>query len=433
MSSFISQFSEVVNQGKKLVKQLKKKKLTWVDELEAIEKALSVQRSHNKKTSETIHTHDMWKFWLIGVFVILLGYFVFQSLDILYLILAWFILAMACENVVSRFQHRFSRWFSILATYVLLLLFLVSGLVIVVPFVIQQMADIVNVLLTKVNVLQNTIQTNGLAMVIEESFLPTQIKTSFLEIIQSGNRMESVQSSIVENISQIVSIWSNYITNAGSFAVSVVAWFFSAFVQVSIVFIVAIFFTIEKKEVIHFISRVSWDVTYTELKLKKLYSKLWFWLQWQLLLCVIIALMVWLWLTILGRFGIAIPNKFTLALIAWLTEFVPYVWPIIWMFPAVLLWWLTYGWTGILWVVIMYWIIQQTENNILVPMVMSQTLWVSPLLIFLCMVLWWSLFWILGIILAVPFAVIMNILFEDYIHIKKVHEKKEHRLKKHTK
>lgn len=293
-------------------------------------------------------------------------------------------------------------------------MFIFSGLVIVVPFVIQQMADMVTLLLSKINVIQNAIQSNGLAVFIQESFLPGQLKDSLLEIIQSGNRMESVQWSIVENISQIVSIWSNYITNAGSFAVSIVAWFFSAFVQVSIVFIVAIFFTIEKDKVIHFLARMSWRMHYTELKFKKLYRKLWFWLQWQLLLCVIIAILVGIWLTILSWFGIDIPNKFTLALIAGLTEFIPYVGPFMGMLPAVLLWWLWYGWVWVGSVLIVYRILQQTENNVLVPMVMSQTLWVSPLLIFLCMVIWWSLFGILWIILSVPFAVIMNILFEDY-------------------
>jgi hypothetical protein len=40
MSSFIEQFSSVVTQGKKVLKQLKKKKLSSEEELEAIEKAL---------------------------------------------------------------------------------------------------------------------------------------------------------------------------------------------------------------------------------------------------------------------------------------------------------------------------------------------------------------------------------------------------------
>lgn len=184
--------------------------------------------------------------------------------------------------------------------------------------------------------------------------------------------------------------------------------------QVSIVGIVAIFFTIEKEKVVHFLGRMSTRPTHTELKLKKLYIKLGLWLRGQLLLCVVVGILVLFALVILSRFGIDIPNKFTLALIAGLTEFIPYLGPLIGMLPAVLLGGLSYGTVGVFSVLFVYRAVQQSENNILVPMIMSHTLGVSPLVIFLSMILGASLFGFLGIILAVPFAVIINILFEDY-------------------
>ena len=113
-------------------------------------------------------------------------------------------------------------------------------------------------------------------------------------------------------------------------------------------------------------------------------------------------------------FGIDLPNKFTLALIAGLTEFIPYLGPFMGMVPAILLGILWYGWRGGLFVLGLYRLIQQSENNILVPMVMYQTLGISPLLILICMIIGGSILWFIGIILAVPIAVIINILFEDY-------------------
>jgi predicted PurR-regulated permease PerM len=159
-------------------------------------------------------------------------------------------------------------------TYILLLVFVLSGLVIVVPFVVQQMADIANLFLDKINSFQSALQQHGLAAVIAESRLPGQFKESLLQAIQSGNLVESAQESLLENMSQIVSLGSDYISNAGSLAVSIVTSFFSAFVQISIVFVVAVFFSIEKDEVIHFLARMSGRVQHTELKLKKLYTKL---------------------------------------------------------------------------------------------------------------------------------------------------------------
>jgi hypothetical protein len=56
--------------------------------------------------------------------------------------------------------------------------------------------------------------------------------------------------------------------------VTVLTVFFSAIIQIGITFVLAIFFSIEKNNVITFLARVSGQVKYTELKLLKLYRKL---------------------------------------------------------------------------------------------------------------------------------------------------------------
>ncbi|MBP7848323.1 AI-2E family transporter [Patescibacteria group bacterium] len=56
------------------------------------------------------------------------------------------------------------------------------------------------------------------------------------------------------------------------------------------------------------------------------------------------------------------------------------------MVPAILVGIASYGFKGLIVVLILYWIIQQSENNILVPMVMNRTLGISPLIIFISMI-----------------------------------------------
>jgi predicted PurR-regulated permease PerM len=63
----------------------------------------------------------------------------------------------------------------------------------------------------------------------------------------------------------------------------------------------------------------------------------------------------------------------------------------------------------------MYAIVQWTENNILIPSIMSKTLGISPLLILLCAIAGITLFGIVGVLLAVPLAVVVMILGEDMI------------------
>jgi len=121
--------------------------------------------------------------------------------------------------------------------------------------------------------------------------------------------------------------------------------------------------------------------------LMKLYRKLGLWLRGQGLLCLSIFVLVGIGLNVLSWIGFDLPNKMTLAIIAWMVEFIPYLWPFLGMFPALLIALSQYGFYWFLAVLIMYTLIQQSENNILVPMVMSHTLGSSPLLILICMIM----------------------------------------------
>ena len=84
-------------------------------------------------------------------------------------------------------------------------------------------------------------------------------------------------------------------------------------------------------------------------------------------------------------------------------EFIPYVGPILAFLPALAVV-AGMGFGPIMAVLILYIIIQQVENNILVPMVMSKTLDLSPFLILLMMMVMANIFGIVGVLIALPFA-----------------------------
>lgn len=58
---------------------------------------------------------------------------------------------------------------------------------------------------------------------------------------------------------------------------------------------------------------------------------------------------------------------------------------------------------------------QQIENNILVPYIMSRSLDLSPLIVFIVMIAGFLLGGILGIILAVPVAAILQFLITQWL------------------
>lgn len=70
-------------------------------------------------------------------------------------------------------------------------------------------------------------------------------------------------------------------------------------------------------------------------------------------------------------------SRFALALIAGITEFIPYLGPVLALLPALALA-LGMGPETVLAVLVLYLVIQQLENNVLVPWLMSKSLDLSP-------------------------------------------------------
>lgn len=65
-------------------------------------------------------------------------------------------------------------------TYLLLFVLLFSGLVLIVPFLVQQTADLITMTIDRASVLQSSIQDDGVRAMINESILPGRIKDSLV-------------------------------------------------------------------------------------------------------------------------------------------------------------------------------------------------------------------------------------------------------------
>jgi predicted PurR-regulated permease PerM len=368
---------------------------------------------------DTQHTRSLtsrtaWMFWWIGAMVVLLSYALFQLTTLLYLVITWRIVSLAIERLIQFWQRLWvSRWFALWRSYTILIVFMLSGMIIMVPFVVTQLADLVQMWIQALQNFQTLVQQNWLIEVIQQSRLPETVKVWLSSQANDGQRVAVMQTWFTENISQILSFGGEWIKSAWTFAVSLIDGVFNTILQIGLVITVAIFFSLERIGVLTFIASLTKNPKKTYNLLLEMSTKLGLWLEWQLLLCLIIWLLSAVGLWILQMVWISIPNKFSLALIAWLTEFIPYIWPILWSIPALLVATLAFGrkWFIAVWIV--YWAIQFLENNVIVPAVMSQKLWVNPLVIFLCMLSWATLFWFLGILLAVPIAVIVTLLVEQ--------------------
>lgn len=143
-------------------------------------------------------------------------------------------------------------------------------------------------------------------------------------------------------------------------------------------------------------------------------EKLGSWFRGQLFLSLVIGV-----LTYIGLFILGIPYALPLAVVAGVLEVVPVIGPIISAIPSVLIA-LTISPILSLGVAAMYFVIQQLENNLIVPQVMKRAVGLNPLVVILAIAIGSRLLGFAGALLAVPIAVVLQIIVTEVIEGRKI-------------
>lgn len=131
------------------------------------------------------------------------------------------------------------------------------------------------------------------------------------------------------------------------------------------------------------------------------------WLVGQLMLALLIGATA-----ALGFFLMGVPYFYVLAAIAAVGELVPVVGPIVAAVPAVLVG-LSVSPALALAVLVFCFLQQQLENHVLVPRIMSRQVGVSPAVVIVALLIGGSLWGLIGAVLAVPTAAVIQVLFEE--------------------
>ncbi len=138
-------------------------------------------------------------------------------------------------------------------------------------------------------------------------------------------------------------------------------------------------------------------------------SKVGYFIMGQGILCLVIGVMAMVVYLILG-----LPNAFVLALIAGVLEAVPMIGPLLGAIPAAVIA-LSISPAKLIWVVVGTVVIQQLENNFLVPRVMRKAVGVNPFVSLLAIFAFSSLFGIAGALMAIPIAAIIQLLLDRFV------------------
>lgn len=301
----------------------------------------------------------------------------------------------------------------IILIFLLIFLFFFVAAFAIIPIFVKQ----ISLLFTSATHSFTTLETLYKSGGIDALPFPSFIK-SYLATVDFGTLFEFLRSQTASLSGIVISGTSNLLSESKSFISTLSGGIFQGVMIVVFTF----FMSLERRTIKGFLYEIFPDniTTYLRSRENDFLRILSLWIRGQLLLSLTIFALTLLALASLRLFGIRLDGIFTLALIAGMMEFIPYIGPFIALLPAIAIA-ASLGITPVIIVTILYIAIQQTENNIVVPVVMSRALDISPFLIITVITIMASLFGIVGILLAIPLTALLQMVVRDLLRNNKHH------------
>lgn len=241
----------------------------------------------------------------------------------------------------------------------------------------------------------------------------------FPPLLEESTKLAAVTPTLMAQFFNITnidkSVFSSEITSISKNLFSITISLFDNLLTVIFLLVLTFYMLLEKENLENRISSLFINKKERVKRLiVKIEEKLGAWLQGQLILSLLIGFMSYIGLTILN-----IPYALPLALMAGVLEVIPVIGPIISAIPAIFL---ALTVSPILSVVVaaMYLVIQQLENHLIVPQVMKRAVGLNPLIVILAIAIGSRLLGISGALLAVPMAVVIQIIATEIVEGEKV-------------
>lgn len=150
---------------------------------------------------------------------------------------------------------------------------------------------------------------------------------------------------------------------------------------------------------------------------ERIQDKMGLWLRAQLFLMLAVGIMTYIGLTALG-----VKYALVLALLAGLTELIPFIGPIIGAIPAVFVA-LSTSLPKAAVVALLYFVVQWLENNILVPKIMKRAVGLNPVVVIAAILIGFEFGGIAGAIVAVPVAAALAVFLGDVFDLQAFEER----------
>ena len=230
-----------------------------------------------------------------------------------------------------------------------------------------------------------------------------------------GPIYHSVQANLPNFQDNLLNL-SSQIGNITTGIYSTTLGFITGLVALVTIIVLTFYMLIEKNSVEHFLGQMLPGEHKEKIALvyAKISDKMGGWLRGHAALMLIIGLLDGIALSVLG-----VPYALTLAIWGGFSEIIPYIGPWLGMAPAVIIAYTISPIKGLL-VLILFLLIQQLEAQFLTPKIIGKAVGLSPVIIILALLVGAKLMGILGVIIAVPAAAGLSVIFQEWPELKKL-------------
>jgi predicted PurR-regulated permease PerM len=325
--------------------------------------------------------------WLGLIALVVSLYILWQIRQVVLLVFAAIVLATVLNQVVRRLQQsRVKRGIAIAITIIILLAAIVGFFAIVVPRIVEQLQQLINILPQVSQQLRTWFD-----------WLQSTIPGAMLEQFRG---LENLTQQIQTWISRLLGNFFVFLNNSLSAVLSILLFFVLTIMllanpsQYRRIFILA-FPAFYRRRVDEILDECE--------------SSLVGWIKGTLIAMVVIGFVSFIGLSVLR-----VPLPLVNAALAGLLEFIPNVGPTLSVIPPALLALLDAPWKAGA-VILLYIAIQQFESLVLVPLIMKQEVDLLPVFTILAVVVFASLFGFLGLFLAIPLSIVSQIWIKEVL------------------
>lgn len=330
------------------------------------------------------------KIILIGLGLVVL----YLIRDLLLIIVVAVVIASAIDSWVDWLQkRRVPRWLSVILIFTGLIGAIAVVFSLLIPPIVEQTQQLVGVLPSYFDIMMEKFRSL-------EGLLGEGTYTSVKDVVANfGNTLSNSTGGIFQTITGV----------------------FGGIFSAVIVVVLAFYFTVEENSLKKFIKSLVplKHRPYADDLAARIQVQIGRWLRGQILLGFVVGILYYIGLSLMG-----VKYALVIAILGGLLEIIPYLGPILAAIPAVFLAFAQSPFLALL-VVVLYIVVQQLENHLLVPKIMQKVVGLNPLITIIVILVGAKLAGIVGGVMAVPIATAISVFMSDIFESKDEKDKEK--------